>query len=65
MKTVRVHNNVVIEILEPVSGFSLEQCFHPSIFDTCSTVEDDVQVGWTRQEDGSWTAPVAESGADQ
>lgn len=58
MKTARIQNNVVAEILVPVEGFTIDQCFHPSIIATCEQIEDDVQLGWVKQEDGSFAAPV-------
>jgi len=59
MKTARIQNNVVAEILVPVAGFTIDQCFHPSILAQCQTVEDEVQVNWVKQEDGSFAAPEA------
>ena len=57
MKTARIQNNKVVEILVPIAGFTIDQCFHPDILATCEQVEDDVQVNWVRQEDGSFAAP--------
>lgn len=57
MKTARIQNNVVAEILVPVDGFTIDQCFHPSIIATCEQVEDEVQANWVKQEDGSFVAP--------
>ena len=57
MKTARIQNNIVAEILVPISGFTLDQCFHPSIIATCEQIEDEVQVGWVKQEDGSFAVP--------
>jgi hypothetical protein len=59
MKTARIQNNTVAEILVPVEGFTLDQCFHPSIINQCQEVEDEVQAGWVKQEDGSFVAPEA------
>ena len=59
MKTARIQNNVVAEILVPISGFTLDQCFHPTILAACEQVEDDVQPTWIKQEDGSFAAPEA------
>lgn len=56
----RLNGNKVIEILTPISGFAIEDCFHPLILVNCCDVADDVQVGWVRQEDGSFAAPVVE-----
>lgn len=57
MKTARIQNNVVAEILVPVEGFTIDQCFHEGILAQCQQLEDEVQVGWVKQEDGSFAAP--------
>jgi hypothetical protein len=57
MKTARIQNNKVVEILLPIAGFTVDQCFHPDILATCEQVEDAVQVHWVKQEDGSFAAP--------
>lgn len=59
----RIHNDVVIEILTPVSGFTVEECFHRDLLDACAQVDSDVQVGWLRQEDGTFTPPQPETPA--
>jgi hypothetical protein len=56
----RIVNNTVVEILTSVNGHSIEQCFHPDILAMCIDVTDGMQVGWVRQEDGSFAAPVVE-----
>jgi hypothetical protein len=56
----RVSNDVIIEILVPVAGYAIEDCFHPDILAQCIDVAEDVQVGWVKQEDGSFAAPVVE-----
>lgn len=53
----RVHNKVVFEILKPVDGFAIEDCFHPQVLAACTAVSDEVQIGWVQQEDGSFAAP--------
>jgi hypothetical protein len=58
MKTARIENNVVVEILVPVGNFQIEQCFHADVLAQCESVEDDVQTGWVKQEDGSFVAPT-------
>ena len=63
MKTARIQNNVVVEFLVPVAGFQLADCFHADVIAQCEEVEDDVQAGWVKQEDGSFAAltpPVEE-----
>ena len=41
----RIIDGVVAEILVPVSGFTVEQCFHPDILAQCVDVPDSMQVG--------------------
>jgi hypothetical protein len=50
----RLVNNVIVEILVPVRGFSIEDCFHSDILRQCVDTPDDAQVGWVLQEDGSY-----------
>lgn len=54
----RIINGIVGEILTPIDGFSIEDCFHPQLIAMCVDVADEVQVGWVQQEDGSFAAPV-------
>ena len=63
MKTARIVNNKVVEILVPITGFRIEDCFHPEILAACEQVEDDVQPTWIKQEDGSFAAPPEEPSA--
>ena len=63
MKTARIQNSVVAEILVPVEGFTIDQCFHPEILAACEQVEDEVQPTWVKQEDGSFAAPPEEPSA--
>lgn len=48
----RIEDNVVVEILKPVDGFDIADCFHPDILAGCIAVADEVQVGWIVTEDG-------------
>lgn len=40
----RIQNGVVVEILEALPGFALEDCFHPSILAQCVDAEN-LKVG--------------------
>jgi hypothetical protein len=53
----RVKDNTVIEIVKPVDGFSLEQCFHADLLEGGSYVDDTVQVGWVLHE-GTFVDPA-------
>jgi len=46
MAYARIQNNVVAEIVKPIDGFSIEQCFHPELVKTMVFCSDEVQVGW-------------------
>jgi hypothetical protein len=61
MKYARVENNTVVEILTPIPGFTIDQCFHADILTNVVPVDDTVQPGWTLV-DGAWTAPAAPTG---
>lgn len=45
MKYARVLNDKVIETFVPISGFSIDQCFVPSIAMQFIPVDDSVEVG--------------------
>jgi hypothetical protein len=59
MAYARIQENTVVEILQQVPGFTIDQCFHPSIIAMCEMVGDNVRPGWTRQEDGTFADPAA------
>lgn len=50
---VRLVNQTVAEILNAVPGFSVEQCFHPSIIAASVETPIAVEQGWTIEEDGT------------
>jgi hypothetical protein len=50
----RLVNNVIVEILQPVAGFKIEDCFHSDLLAKCIDAPDEAQVGWIKQEDGSY-----------
>jgi hypothetical protein len=54
----RVVDNQIVEILKPVPGHRIEECFHSDILNQCVD-GDDSMLGWIRQEDGSFQ-PVVE-----
>lgn len=61
MAYARIHDKTIVEILQPVPGFSMEQCFHKDLLASCVQVSSDVQVGWVQQEDGTFAAPPADT----
>jgi uncharacterized protein (DUF2236 family) len=46
----RIVNGVIVEILSPLPGFTIEQCFHPAVLAGCIDHEDGMVVGepWPR-----------------
>ena len=42
----RISNGIVQEIVNPVEGFSIEQCFHADLVNKMVVCSGDVQVGW-------------------
>lgn len=59
MAYARIQGNAVVEIIKPVDGFSIQQCFHPDLLKNIFYCPDDVQAGWVRQEDGTFVDPNA------
>lgn len=58
MKYARISsNNTVIETFTPPTGFSVADCFHPSIASQFVEVPDAVEANWIKQGDGSFIAP--------
>ena len=50
----RIQNNTVVEILIPIAGYRIEDCFHPDILAQCVDVTEGMQVG------DVYTPPVVE-----
>lgn len=41
----RIVDGVVVEILSPLPGFTIEQCFHPAVLAGCVDYEDGMVIG--------------------
>jgi len=52
MKMARITDGVVGDVIVPIDGFTIEECFHPDVLALYVTVADDVQPGWVMTEDG-------------
>ena len=52
MKMARITDGVVGDVIVPIEGFLIEECFHPDVLAQYTTVADDVQPGWIVTEDG-------------
>ena len=59
MKYIKIENNIVVNVLEPIAGFDITECFHPQVLASCVQVEE-AEIGWIKQEDGTFAAPVVE-----
>lgn len=55
----RMNGNVVMEVLKPIDGFDIADCFHPDVLVGCVSCDDDVQPGWVLTGDG-FAAPEPE-----
>lgn len=56
MQYARVVGGVVVEIVQPVPGFTINETFVPEIVATLVPLPDVVEVGWTLQSDGTYAA---------
>jgi hypothetical protein len=55
----RIIDGAVTEVLKPISGFDIADCFHPDVLIGCVPCGDDVQPGWVLTGDG-FAAPEPE-----
>jgi hypothetical protein len=55
----RIVDNTIVEIITPIPGFSLEQCFHPDILAACIDIPEGASVGWQKNDQDEWVAPPA------
>lgn len=51
-KMARIIDGRVDEIIVPVEGFTIEECFHPDVLAQYTPVPDAAQPGWVLTEDG-------------
>ena len=62
----RINDGTVIEVLKPIDGFDIVDCFHPDVLVGCVAVDDDVQAGWIVTEDGfAAPEPAEEAPAEE
>lgn len=52
MKMARIIDGVVGDVIVPVEGFTIEECFHPDVLAQYTPVPDDAQPGWVLTEVG-------------
>ena len=48
------NENTVAQILTPIDGFDLQDCFHKDVLKSAIEVPDYVSSGCTLQDDGTW-----------
>lgn len=60
----RIIDGAVMEVLKPIDGFDISDCFHPDILADCVPCGDDVQAGWVLTE-GGFAAPEPEAPAEE
>lgn len=56
MAYARIQHGSVAEVCDPIAGFTIDQCFHPSLVAQMVPCGDDVQAGWAYA-DGVFTDP--------
>ena len=64
MKMARITDGVVGDVIVPIQGFRIEECFHPDLLAQYVAVSGDVQPGWIVTEDGI-VAPEPEAPAEE
>jgi hypothetical protein len=69
MKMARITDGIVGDVIVPIDGFRIEECFHPDLLAQYVTVSGDVQPGWIVTEDGivppEPEAPAEEAPAEE
>lgn len=60
----RITDGVVGDVIVPIDGFKIEECFHPDLLAQYVAVDGDVQPGWIVTEDGI-VAPEPEAPAEE
>lgn len=63
-KMARITDGVVGDVIVPIDGFKIEECFHPDLLAQYVAVDGDVQPGWIVTEDGI-VAPEPEAPAEE
>lgn len=48
----RIVNNLVVEVLRPIEGFDITDCFHPDLLAGAIPVADEVEAGWILTPEG-------------
>ena len=68
-KMARITDGVIGDVIVPIDGFRIEECFHPDVLAQYVAVDGDVQPGWIVTEDGivppEPEAPAEEAPAEE
>jgi hypothetical protein len=57
MKYARMNENTVGEIFTPPTGIDISECFTEEVVALFISILDNVDIGWIRLPDGSFTPP--------
>lgn len=58
MKYVRVVYDSVQEVFTPINDLQIENYFHPDVVAQFEQATDEVEVGWKKHADGTFSAPL-------
>lgn len=61
MKYAKLVNSTVDDLFVPQSGFTIEDSLHPDVIALFEVVPDEVDIGWKKHLDGSFSAPLPPS----
>lgn len=64
MKMARITDGVVGDVIVPIEGFTIEECFHHDLLAQYVAVAEDVQPGWVQTADG-FAAPEPEPAPEE
>ena len=53
----RIIDDTIVEILAPVPGFDITDCYHADVLAGCIDTPPGAAVGWHRDDQGQWSAP--------
>jgi len=58
MKYAKIINDEVTDTFVPQQGFTIEESFTPEVVAMYVIVPDEVEAGWKRHQDGTFSAPI-------
>lgn len=57
MRYAKAVNNIIVGIYDSPTGFTIYDCFHPSLACEYFEADESIQLDYVLQEDGTWAAP--------